>query len=547
MKLRNAIVAKVLILSICLAQHPAAPPAGRIELVVIAGDGALNIIDSGIAASPIVEVRGPDGNPVAGATVTFTLPHSGARAMFSGDKESVSRTTEGDGRVKPGELRPIEPGKFEIAVKAQLNGQDFSATIHQENVATFTDAQGLSLNANSFKIEILEGDDGVNIIDKDTAVRSIVRIVDKNNLPVAGIAVAGVFIGLDATGEFDGGGKSATVLTDAHGNAQFDLIHPKGSGPFQLQFQASVQGEPLKTTVSQTNYASERAALDAGKIPGTSRGDLTSAPGRTLQVKIVSGQAGTNVVKNKIIAKQVVEVNDSSGAPVAGVKVAFLLPVQGAGAVFADGKSYLIATTDEAGRADAGQMRLTGKGSFEIKVLAAYQGANASAAIQQTNFATVAAARKAGKVPGSSQQDTASTDADNATAPANPAASGAATGMSAGTRALLALAGAAAAVGGAAAAAAGNKSTTASAPSSSSSCSTTLLAKLSSDITTVENTCPTTAGQGQCYNPKGACATACQTFFNDLGPLCTSCGQSLPSGLSQSIIQAGLNPPAGCH
>src|SRR5439155_20668973 len=47
-------------------------------------------------------------------------------------------------------------------------------------------------NQDGLTIKVLEGEDGVNIIQKNTAVKPVVEVRDRNNLPVAGATV--VFI-----------------------------------------------------------------------------------------------------------------------------------------------------------------------------------------------------------------------------------------------------------------------------------------------------------------------------------------------------------------
>jgi len=76
-----------------------------------------------------------------------------------------------------------------------------------------------------FKINILDGEDGVNIIKKKTAVKPVIEVRDKDNLPIAGIAV-GIGIGLYAV--FEDGSHTATVITNSNGIAtapNLSLIH----------------------------------------------------------------------------------------------------------------------------------------------------------------------------------------------------------------------------------------------------------------------------------------------------------------------------------
>ena len=53
-------------------------PSGNLKIVVIAGEGAVNIIQQRTAVAPIVEVRDRNNLPVSGASVTFSVGGSGA-------------------------------------------------------------------------------------------------------------------------------------------------------------------------------------------------------------------------------------------------------------------------------------------------------------------------------------------------------------------------------------------------------------------------------------------------------------------------------------
>lgn len=393
----------VLIASIGYVQPAAAPASRALNIVVREGDRAMNVLDSGTAAKPVVEIRDSNDLPVAGARVSFVLPRTGARAVFAGNRESMSVTTASDGRATAAEMRPIGTGKFEIEIRSEYKGQTATATMTQTNFASRSEAQAADRGGTesaSFKIQILEGDDGVNIIDKKTAVKPVVRVVDRNNLPVAGVAVAITVLATRGPRvELPGEKASITVTTDATGRAEAAALTPRGgTGSFQIEIQANHQGQTIKRAISQMNYPTEVAALRAGKIPGASKGDATSAgdPGvESIEITVANGGDGVNIVQDKTGVKPVVEVRNSSGLPVSGVQVAFVLPTRGARATFPDAKSYLIATTDANGRAEALQLLPLNNGAFNITVLAAYHGLVASTAIRQTNFPTRAAAQKA--------------------------------------------------------------------------------------------------------------------------------------------------------
>ena len=137
------------------------------------------------------------------------------------------------------------------------------------------------------KIVVVEGEDGVNIIDQKTAVKPIVEIRDRNNLPVAGAAVTFTITALATGGgssAFAGGQSAVTITTDAAGRAVAGQLQPLRSGAFRIDVRAAYRGQTATTSVNQTNFQTAADALKAGKTPGSSRGSEASNS---------SGQAGS--------------------------------------------------------------------------------------------------------------------------------------------------------------------------------------------------------------------------------------------------------------
>lgn len=119
-------------------QSPApAPPALRI--LVIEGEGAVNIIQQKTAVAPIVEVRDHNNLPVGGATVTFTI--QGAKtAVFGGGSQTLTVTTNAAGRAIAAAVNPLSSGTLQIQAAAAFQGQTAVATITQTNVLTAAQA-----------------------------------------------------------------------------------------------------------------------------------------------------------------------------------------------------------------------------------------------------------------------------------------------------------------------------------------------------------------------------------------------------------------------
>ena len=114
----------------------------------------------------------------------------------------------------------------------------------------------------ALRIVVLEGEDAVNIVQQKTAVRPLVEVRDRNNLPVAGAAVT-FTIGGGQPAAFAGGLQTLTVTTNAAGQAAASALNALSSGAFQIQVQAAYQGQIATAVISQTNFATAAAAAQA--------------------------------------------------------------------------------------------------------------------------------------------------------------------------------------------------------------------------------------------------------------------------------------------
>ena len=140
-------------------------------------------------------------------------------------------------------------------------------------------AAAASQNAADLSIKVLAGEDGVNIIKTKSAVRPVVQVVDKNNLPVAGASVVFLLPSSGATAAFAGGAKTLTVITNTAGRAAVSGMTPVGSGTFNIGVTASFQGQVATATVAQTNYVTVAAAQATAAIIGIIGGAAAVAVG----------------------------------------------------------------------------------------------------------------------------------------------------------------------------------------------------------------------------------------------------------------------------
>lgn len=125
------------------AQTPVKP---SLRIVVIEGEGAVNIIQQKTAVAPVVEVRDHNNLPVGGVTVTFTI-QGGKTAAFAGGSQTLTVTTNAAGRAIAAAVNPLSSGTVQIQAAAAFQGQTAAATITQTNVMTAAQASASAASA----------------------------------------------------------------------------------------------------------------------------------------------------------------------------------------------------------------------------------------------------------------------------------------------------------------------------------------------------------------------------------------------------------------
>lgn len=119
-------------------------PPGRdaLQIVVLDGEGAINIIQQKTAVAPLVEVRDRNNQPVAGAMVRFAVTRG--RATLNGAR-TLTVATDAAGRAAVSGLVPGGAGSLQISATATFQGQTAAAvTIAQTNVMTAAEAAAVS-------------------------------------------------------------------------------------------------------------------------------------------------------------------------------------------------------------------------------------------------------------------------------------------------------------------------------------------------------------------------------------------------------------------
>ena len=106
----------------------------QLKIVVVEGEGAVNIIQQKTAVTAIVEVRDQNNLPVPGATVTFAIAGNGGGAVAGA--ETVTISTNAAGQAALSGVTPLSSGGLQISVNATFNGLTASTSITQSVVTT---------------------------------------------------------------------------------------------------------------------------------------------------------------------------------------------------------------------------------------------------------------------------------------------------------------------------------------------------------------------------------------------------------------------------
>ena len=157
-----------------------------LNLIVVEGEGAINNMRQRTARETIVQVEDENHKPVAGAVVVFTLPSQGAGGTFAGGAQTLTVTTNAQGRAVAQGLRVNRvAGRWQMRVNASSGGRTATVTVTQSNAVAAAAGAGAAGAAAGISL------------------KTIVIIV-----AVAGAAAAG---GTVAATRGGGGGNTASI------------------------------------------------------------------------------------------------------------------------------------------------------------------------------------------------------------------------------------------------------------------------------------------------------------------------------------------------
>jgi len=133
---RGKWVSSWVVISLCLsgvAPKAAAQDAvSRIEIEVVAGEGAAASAGQRVAVVPSVRIVDQSKGPVRGAVVVFNLPVSGTTGEFSNGAKNLSVLTDQGGTAMALGLRANNvPGRLQILVTASYRGLNARGFLNQ--------------------------------------------------------------------------------------------------------------------------------------------------------------------------------------------------------------------------------------------------------------------------------------------------------------------------------------------------------------------------------------------------------------------------------
>jgi len=109
-------------------------PPSRLNIVVIEGEGIVNNARQHAIHEPIVRVEDDQHQPIAGASVVFTLPTEDTTGVFANGSQTLIATTDSSGvAVGKGMRLNMVSGKLVIHVTASYRGLSARTTINQTN------------------------------------------------------------------------------------------------------------------------------------------------------------------------------------------------------------------------------------------------------------------------------------------------------------------------------------------------------------------------------------------------------------------------------
>jgi uncharacterized protein YbbK (DUF523 family) len=302
--------------------NKAGPPA---SILATAGTPQTATVNTAFATSLAATVKDAFGNPVAGATVTFTAPASGASGTFAGGVNTATTNAQGVATA-PVFTANTAAGVYTVTAK----------------VGTLTTSPGFALTnlaGSAAAIAATGGTPQTAKINTAFATNLAATVLDTFGNAVAGVVVTFNAPASGASGTFAAGVNTATT------NSQGVAI----AAVFTANSKAGAY------TVTAT----------AGALTTNPGFALTNDAAGPASIKTASGTPQTATVGTAFAQRLAAVVKDAYGNPVSGATVTFNAPASGASGTFAGGVDT--ATTNAQGIAAAPVFTANGTvGSYTV-------------------------------------------------------------------------------------------------------------------------------------------------------------------------------------
>jgi uncharacterized repeat protein (TIGR01451 family) len=307
-------------------------------VAVSAGDAQKTRVSTAFGVDLDVLVSNAFGDPVAGASVAFAAPGSGAAATFS----SASALTDSGGHAHVTATANSTAGAY--SVSASVAGVASPASFALTNLGS------------PASVSVVSGSGQALVVGSAASDPLVVEVRDSANQLLPGVTVDFSAPNGGATSSL----SATSAVTDSAGRASTSVTASNVSGGYSVT--ASVAGVASPATFT-----------------------LTNTPSSATVISVSAGDAQQAVVGSAFSAALDVRVTDEFGNIVPNVAVSFSVPSSGAGATLS---AYAL-TTDASGHAVSQAAANSRAGSYAVSVTAT--GASAPVAFNLTNLAGAAA------------------------------------------------------------------------------------------------------------------------------------------------------------
>ncbi|HEX8837415.1 MAG TPA: Ig-like domain-containing protein [Candidatus Acidoferrum sp.] len=330
--------------AILAAFKPAGGVAGSpASITVTAGTPQSATVGTAFGTQLQATVKDSFNNPVNGATVTFTVPGSGASGTFAGGVTTATTNASGVATAAV------------FTANATAGGYTVTATV--SGVATAANFSLTNLAGSASTITASAGTPQSAMVNTAFATQLQATVKDSFGNGVSGVTVTFSVPGSGASGTFAGGVTTAT--TNASGVATAAVFSANTTaGAYAVS--ASASGVGTQATFSLTNLAGGASSITA-----------------------TAGTPQSATVNTAFATQLQATVKDSFNNPVSGVTVTFTTPASGASGTFAGGAKT--ATTNASGVATAAVFTAnTTAGAYNVT--ASVSGVGTSASFSLTNL-----------------------------------------------------------------------------------------------------------------------------------------------------------------